>query len=123
MEIKEATDDYTAQQRALYFQWCGEIGAVTGESKDEVHQRLKLTHLKPIYERDDPDGYGVMIAAVREVWKGGQKREAKDLMAGIIRLTSITDSSKKQFNEYMDQIDKECLGQQIYLTQPNMEDR
>lgn len=118
VEIKEATDDYTARQRALYFKWCGEISAVTGETKNDVHHRLKKTHLCPIYERDDPSGYGVMIAAVREVWKGGQRAEASDLFSGIAHLTSITDASKKQMSEYMDDIWKECINNQIWLTQP-----
>lgn len=118
VQIKPVCEDYTSRQRALYWKWCGEISSATGETKEDVHHRLKDKHLRPIYERDDPEGYGAMIQSVRDVWKAGHKAEASAIMRQVVALTSITDTTKKQMSEYMDQIDKECLENGIFLTQP-----
>lgn len=110
--IRDRRRDYSAEQRQTYWMWIHEMGAVSGELDDELHQRLKKTYLLPIYRRDDPD-YEAMIAAV--IASGDIK-----LGRGVVRLTSITTASRTQMSEYMDLVQRHAhndLG--VMLTMPD----
>jgi hypothetical protein len=118
--IQEIKKDRTGAQNSLMWLWITIIAGELGETKDEIHLRLKKKFLVPIYERDDL-GYAGMIAAVRTVHSAGMKSEAASLAAQILELTSTTKASSDQFTEYLNDIDRDDMGKGIVLPRP--EDR
>jgi hypothetical protein len=111
--------DRSVAQNALYWLWATVIAGETGETKDEVHRRLKRGFLVRIYERDNPE-YGEMLKAVRSVHLAGMKAEAKHLADQIVDLTSTTRATVEQFTEYLNDIEKDSLGKYVL---PRPEDR
>jgi hypothetical protein len=115
--IQEYKKDRSLSQNALYWVWCTHISKITGETKDEVHERLKGAHLVKIYERDNPD-YAKIIQTVREIWKSGNKKDAEFLHKEIVRLTSTTDANVAQFTEYLNDIENAERDNNIILPHP-----
>jgi hypothetical protein len=100
--------------------WITIIANEQGETKDDVHEYLKKSHLVKIYERDEPD-FAAMIQAVRKVYTEGHKVEAKAMEKQIVKMTSTTGATTKQFTEYLKDIEKDMVGKGIIL--PHPEDR
>jgi len=116
--IREAKKDRSASQLGLYWLWVTCIADHTGETKDDVHRRMKKRHLIPIY-MDDPDsGMTETVLAVRDVHSQGMKSVAKVLENKIIDLVSTKDASVKQFTAYLEQIEREHIGLGIQLPHP-----
>lgn len=115
--IRPVEKNRSAAQNALYWMWVTILSGETGETKDEVHTRLKKKHLVRIYERDN-EGYGKMVAAIRTIHRSGMKTEAGTMAAEIIRLTSTTDATVQQFTEYLNDIDMEAISQGFVLPHP-----
>ena len=118
--IRPHKKDRTVAQNSLMWLWITHMAGETGETKDEVHKRLKKQHLIYIYERDDPE-YAAMVKAIRDVYKSGMKAEAQQLIDHIADLTSTTKATVEQFTEYLNDIDQGALSAGIVLPKP--EDR
>jgi len=102
--------DRTAAQNGLYFHWVGCIANHIGEDKDAMHGQLKAMFLAPIFVRDDAD-----YAVLWTICKGDDSKPLKALVAQ----TSITQASKDQMREYLDEIKRMCVNQGIPLTVPD----
>ena len=75
-----------------------------GTTKEEWHQFFKGEFLSNIYQRDvkeDGGSYANMIESLRNLYTSGHREEAKDLHAAVIRLTTTTAATVKQFSEYL----------------------
>ncbi|KKU86976.1 MAG: hypothetical protein UY18_C0050G0004 [Microgenomates group bacterium GW2011_GWF2_47_9] len=101
-------------QNSLLWVFYTAIGNQLGETKDAIHLRYKRQFLVPIYTRDDP-GYAAMIEAVRKVHLMGHKEDAKALGDEIVRLTSTTTATVKQFAEYLTDIEHDAIDKQLRL--------
>lgn len=119
--FREHKKDRSASQHSLYWLWTTVIANELGETKEEIHLRNKKMFLVPIFERDDPDGYGQMIAAVRLVHQLELKTAAKTLAAQILKLTSTTNCNVLQFTELLNDIEKHYIT--LGITLPHPEDR
>ena len=119
--VREYKKDRSASQHSLYWLWMTVIANELGETKDEIHYRSKKTFLVPIFTRDDPDGYGAMIEAVKSVFKAGLKTMSKTMASQIVKLTSTTDCTVSQFTEMLNDIEKYYITLGIVL--PHPEDR
>lgn len=118
LEVKEYKKNRSASQSSLYWLWMTAISNYTGETKDEVHERHKKKFLTRIFERDDPDGYGAMIDAVRKVHTAGMVAQARKLAAEIVKLTSTTVCTVDQFTEYLKDVSDEAYTCGIPLPFP-----
>ena len=119
VEVKQPKDIRSSAQNRLVWVWNTFIAGETGETKEEVHERMKRRFLVPIFTRDDP-AYAEMIAAVNEVHRNGLMAQAKLLSNEIVRLTSTSRASVKQMTEYLTDMEHGCNGDGIYL--PHTED-
>ena len=115
--IRKHKKDRSLAQNAVLWLWYTVIAGELGYTKDDMHLIYKKKYLVPIFERDDPE-YAKMIESVRTVWKAGLKKDAHSLKDQIVKLTSTTDANTKQFTEYLDDIEKDAIGQGIILPQP-----
>lgn len=118
--VMEHKKDRSILQNSLYWLWNTVISNELGMTKEEVHDDFKGRMLVRIYERDD-DGYAAMIQSVRKVHSEGFRKEAKALSDHIIKLTSTTNATVKQFTEYLNDIERDMMGKNIVL--PHPEDR
>lgn len=118
--VREHQKDRSVLQNSLYWYWITIIADTIGMTKEDVHFDLKRRILSKIFIRDEP-GYGEMIIAVKRVKKEGFFREAKVLGRHVIRMTSTTAASVKQFAEYLTEIERDCISKNIIL--PHPEDR
>ena len=117
--IQEDKNTRSAAQNSLYWVWisdCEKSGH--GNTKDDWHFDMKKLFLVRIYERDNID-YASMIAAIRSVWKNGMRKEAEELHRHIVRETSTTDASVEQFSEYLNEIQRYCGMNGIWLRTDN----
>lgn len=105
-------------QNSLMWEWITAISNEWGWTKDEVHEHFKKKHLVRIYERDDK-GFAAMIQAVRLVHTKGMKQEAAAMSREIIKLTSTTGATVKQFTEYLNDIEKDMISKGISLPHPD----
>ena len=104
-------------QNSLYWKWATVIANEFGMTKEEIHEDLKRRLLVPIYERDDVQ-YAEMIHSLRKLYQQGFKQESQKLHAHVVRLTSTTNASVKQFAEYLTEIEKDMAGRGISLPHP-----
>jgi hypothetical protein len=118
--VRDAKKDRTAAQNSLYWHWLTIIASELGSTKEDQHTYYKKHILVHIYERDDAD-YAEMIESVRRVHRQGNIKDAKHLADMIVRLTSTTDASVKQFTEYLNELEKDAFEKGITL--PHPEDR
>jgi len=113
-------------QNRLYWKWLTAMSLTRveqhrGHTKEDWHKRMKKDFLVRIFERDD-QGYAETIATLRELYKH-DKKMANDLYDGIVRLTSTTQASVKQFSEYLTCIDRYCADEGIRLpADPGLEE-
>lgn len=112
--VKPHKKDRSAQQNSLYWKWLTVIAGERGELKEDIHEEFKSRMLAPIFERDDPDGYGQMMQAIRTVYREN-KEMALHLRKETIKLTSTTDCTVEQFTEYLNEIDRYCMKEGICL--------
>ena len=111
--IREHKADRSAAQNSTYWLFLTHIGDELGETKGDLHERYKGKFLVPIYERDDPE-YAEMIAALRTLYRE-DKTMAELLHKKIVKLTSTTKASVKQFCEYLTDIERDANGMNIFL--------
>ncbi len=107
-------------QNSLYWTWATVIANEFGMTKEDTHEDLKKRLLVPIYERDDFQ-YREMIHSLRKLYQQGFKQESTQLHDQVVRLTSTTNASVKQFAEYLIEIERDMAGKGIVL--PHPEDR
>ena len=116
--VREHKKDRSVSQNSLMWLWITVISDELGWTKEEVHEDLKRRLLVPIYERDDT-GFAAMIQAVRKVHTEGFKADAKAMSAQIIRMTSTTGATVKQFTEYLKEIERDMMSKGISLPHPS----
>lgn len=117
VEVREWKENRSLAQLRLYWMWVTQYAADQGLTKEEAHHFFKEKLLLPIYCRDKPD-YNELIESVRKVWRTGEKVMACQMKDAIVDLTSTRDADVDQFSEYLDDMDKFCLSNQIYLSRP-----
>lgn len=115
--VQEQKKDRTLAQNSLLWTWITIIADELGETKEDVHDDLKKRLLVPIYERDEP-GFAAMIQAVRKVHTLGHKKDAAAMAKQIVKLTSTTGATVKQFTEYLKEIERDMIGKGISLPHP-----
>lgn len=118
--VKDHHKDRTLLQNSTLWLWITVIGHELGWTKEDVHFNLKKRMLVPIYERDDT-GYACMINSIRKLHTDGFKEDSKLLAHQIVRLTSTTSATVKQFAEYLTEIERDMMGKGISL--PHKEDQ
>lgn len=110
--------DRSLLQNSLYWIWITIVSDEWGWTKDHVHEHFKKKHLVRIYERDEP-GYAAMIQAVRLIYTKGMKQEAMSMGKEIVRMTSTTSATVKQFTEYLNDIEKDMISRGFSLPHPD----
>ena len=119
--IREHKKDRTAAQNALLWLWYTVIAGELGETKDDIHYMYKSQILVHIYERDDLE-YAEIILSIRRIYRMTDMKDAAlYLHKSIVKLTSTTTATVEQFTEYLNDIEKDCIGKGIVL--PHPEDR
>jgi hypothetical protein len=118
--VKEHQKDRSLLQNSLYWRWVTVIANELGLTKEDCHDDLKKRILCRIFERDDP-GYNSMIRSIRKLYTKGFKQEAAVMHKQIVKLTSTTSATVKQFAEYLTEIERDMIGKGIYL--PHKEDQ
>ena len=116
--IRPYKKDRSVAQNSLLWKWTTVIAEEMGETKEDVHERNKERFLVPIYERDDAD-YAAMIEAVRSVHRQGMKADAEAMRKQIVKLTSTTTASVKQFTEFLTEIERDAMKYAIRLPHPD----
>ena len=101
LEIRPHRANLSARQRGLYYTWIPIISMSTGQSKEEVHLRLKGRFLVPIFEREK-EWYRVLLESIRVVYQNGDRSTAMMQYKAVLRLTSIRDANTKEFSDYME---------------------
>ncbi len=115
--VTEAKKNRSAAQNALLWKYYTQLAAEGGYTKEEVHHDAKKRFLSKIYERDLPE-YAEMVGTVRKMYSAGFKDDSTQLHDSIVKLTSTTTATVKQFSEYLDDIDKDAMQRGIFLERP-----
>lgn len=118
--VKEFQEDRSIKQNSLLWRWQTVIANELGWTKEDVHFDLKKRILCPIFERDEP-GYAAMIHSIRKLHTQGFKQDADSMFKQIVKMTSTTSATVKQFAEYLTEIERDMIGKGIYL--PHKEDQ
>lgn len=116
--VKLHQKDRSFVHNSLMWLWITFIAEEWGWTKNDVHKHFKKEHLVKIYERDE-EGYAAMLQSIRAVYTSGMKQEAKAMEKEIIRMTSTTTATVKQFTEYLNDIEKDMISKGISLPHPN----
>jgi hypothetical protein len=116
--VREHKKKREVLQNSLYWKWLSVIADELGNTKEDVHYDLKGRILVRIYERDDLE-YCEMINTIRKL-RVTHKVQAAILARKIIKLTSTTTATVKQFAEYLTEIERDMIGKGIIL--PHKED-
>lgn len=115
--VKLYHKDRSLLQNQLYWLWNGIIADEWGWTKNDVHAHFIKEHLVKIYERDD-EGYAEMLESVRNVHRLGMADVAKMQASYILKNTSTTSATVKQFTEYLNDIEKDMISKGISLPHP-----
>lgn len=118
IELMDKNKARSLAQNRLYWQWVGYLSDKLGDTREELHTRLKWQFLRPIYLRDDR-GFAEMMLSVDEYRSQASKSEFAVLAKGVSSLMSTTKASVKQMSEYMDAIDKFYYAQGYALPKPD----
>lgn len=112
--ISTETRSRSARQHRLLWLWNTQIANHLGLTKDEVHELLKRKFAVPIFTRDNAN-YAEMVVAVKAIRKQGMEGYAEALAKEISRLTSTTDFSVDQCQEYLHDVEMYAaeIGAQI----------
>ncbi|MDP7845795.1 recombination protein NinB [Acinetobacter pittii] len=97
--IKPQSTKRSLNQNALYWDWMQEIQNKTGQDKEDCHFEFKKKFLIHILRRDD-EGFAEMCHAITML-KQSESEQYEAVANGVIRETSTTRLSTKQFSEYM----------------------
>ncbi|MCB8770160.1 recombination protein NinB [Acinetobacter soli] len=97
--IKPQSAKRSLNQNALYWDWMQEIQNKTGQDKEDCHFEFKKKFLIHIIRRDDEE-YAEMCHAITML-KQSESEQYEAVANGVIRETSTTRLSTKQFSEYM----------------------
>lgn len=118
--VKDHHKDRNLLQNSLYWFWITIIAEEMGLTKEDVHFDLKKRILVRIFERDD-EGYAEMIHSIRKLYTKGFKTESIKLHESIVKMTSTTSATVKQFAEYLTEIERDMANKGIIL--PRKEDQ
>ena len=88
---------------------------VAGVTKEEWHEFMKKEFFVAIYERDNQD-FAEMMETLRDVYRAGLTNESDNLFRHIVRETSTTKATVKQFCEYLNGIERWCHVRGVVLT-------
>lgn len=102
VHVTTKQDSRSVAQNRLYWMWLSQIEKETGNDKDDLHFEFKKKFLIAIYERDDQQ-YAEMCHAIKALRQSHSEQYAA-VAAGVIRETSTTRMTPKQFTEYLNSI-------------------
>jgi hypothetical protein len=111
--IREPTLTRSDNQNRLYWAWVGLAANLKNEIKDDIHQQWKKKYLLPILRRDDEE-FNKIFAPLRRLWDI-DKESALHMYNQISKLTSTTQLSVKQMQEYMNEIQLDMAREGIDL--------
>ena len=118
VHITDKQDNRSVLQNRLYWKWLKEISNHNGHTSDDLHFEFKKKFLIAIFQRDDQQ-YAEMCAAIKTL-KQAESQQYELVAAGVIRETSTTRMSVKQFTEYLNNIQDYVLARLgIMLTVPD----
>jgi hypothetical protein len=105
--------DRTSQQNKLMWLWASEAADQRGDvTADYVQREWKLNHGIPIL-CDDSEEYRSFCTLTL-------KRLSYEERVEAMRFTPVTSEMKvKQMVKFMDEVERECVGQGIKLTAPD----
>ena len=123
MQLNKVSEDRTAAQNSLMWQIFTDmqntgINEHSGSTKSEWYSRMKREFLVNIYERDDPNGYGVMMASLRDIYRGGDKENSEIVHKHIVNETSTRSATVAQFAEFLGDIMRWCNARGISYRMP-----
>ena len=111
LKPKKRTD---AMNRTIH-KWFGEIAAHLGDmTAMEVKAQCNLTYGTPIKRRDD-DEWGAAFGYIFDALSYPAKIKAMR----VLDIPITRDMNTKQLSEYMDQMQRDYLGQGVRLTDPD----
>ena len=119
-----------AAQNSLYWRTLTDIqetkvNAISGNLKEWWHDKFKRDFLINIYIRDDSSnidgkinltGYALMFSQLEIVLQQCGKATYDNLVNSIIKETSTTRATVKQFSEYLTCIFRYCRENGVFLT-------
>lgn len=114
VDVKQAQNTRSAKQNRLLWLWHGIVGKETGETTDEVHDRIKESIVLP-FMLSHPDRYehAAQIEAMFSL-----RPKAKIL---LVRLISTTDLSVKHMAEFLTRYERETAVK-VGIVLPRPED-
>lgn len=113
--IKPHRTSRSVQQNALYWLWVTIIAEECGETKEDTHSFNKKRFAVPIFTRDDPDGYGLMISQVMAV---PDELSQNVLLDQVANLTSTTKFTITQMREFLTDVDRFAITIGVLLPIP-----
>jgi hypothetical protein len=116
--IKETKKNRSESQSGLRWFWVEDISNVTGETKLEVNHRLKKTYLLPIFEKYDKGEYRTTMEMLRELYRTGERVKAIHFHNQIVNLMRTEEADVDEMAEYLRDIEREAIAQQITLRRP-----
>ncbi len=105
------------KQNSLYWKWLGEIERQSGTDKEDWHYLFKLDYAVPILRASDVE-YNQMILAAINVNKSGLTREYEAIKRKIVGLTSTTDLTTVEFDQYLKKVWDFAIHKGWILTHP-----
>jgi hypothetical protein len=107
-------------QRRLYWAWMTDMSktkveAMGGRSKDEWHWEMKWKYLVPIFIRDDSE-FCYMHAVFAKCYYSNLDIKSREIIKEkFLGDLSITDATKEQAQEYLNDIEMFCHANGIML--------
>lgn len=114
IRILKIGDVRSPAQNSLYWVLVTQLAGEHGMSKDEVHVDMKKRIIIPIMSRDDPDGFGQMLEAIRNLYRQ-DKNAGQFIYDQAVDLISTTRLTVEQFSEVIDDIIKDSFNRGIHL--------
>lgn len=119
VRIISLDESFTERQRGLYWRWCEAIAGKTGETKIDVHERLKERYLINIYLAD-PDNHQDIVSVVEpmRIIRNQAPAMYGPIRDYVMRSISHLAATKKNMTEYLQCIESDAISQQIALPYP-----
>lgn len=112
-ELSKADKRRLAQNKC-YWGWLTDlertkVNAIAGMMKEDWHERFKYDFLVPIFIRDDKE-YAKTFTTLEVVLRQMGRPTHKVLLDNVLKMTTTTNASPKQFTEYLRCIEQFAHG-------------
>lgn len=115
--ITDKEEQRSHAQNRLYWKWLKQYGDYEGLTDDEAHIYFKKVFLIRLYARDDAE-FNEMCQAVTTL-KEAESEQFLVIANHVVKETSTRRATVKQFTEYLESIDRYCLGRGLRLDTPS----